>query len=275
MDKPIVTVEQIKKDLRDLGVKKGDIVMLHASLSQIGYVEGGADAVLDAVLDVLGEEGTLMVPTFTYSYDLREGAEAFDKTSTPSCGNGILADTLWQRKEAFRSDHPAYSVAAVGTQAEEMTGGHPMEQPVGEGSPLHRLVEKGGYVLLLGVGQDRNTLVHTAECLAGAGYTHIPYKESWGRNVRVKTPEGEKIIPQTEFSGCSFEFNVLEPLLQQKGRVKLGLVGQAESQLVLAKDLVQTVLEALKEKPDILLCEREDCEACKNRRNYLKKHRKV
>jgi len=268
----MVTTEQIEADLQALGLKHGDIVMMHAAMSKIGRVEGGPQAVLEAILEVLGPDGTLMVPTFSYSYDKRDVAEAFDKRTTPSCNNGVLADTLWKRPDAYRSDHAAYSVAAVGARAAEMTQDHPIEQPVGEGSPLHRLLQAGGHVLLLGVGQDKNTLVHTAEALSGVGYTVVPFKESWGRSLRIKTAEGEILVPQREFSGCSYGFPVLEPVLQQKGLMKPGRVGQAACQFFRAQDLVNTVLEVLQQKPDVLLCHREECEACTNRRRYLKEH---
>ncbi len=249
--------------------------MIHAALSKVGWVEGGPGAVLDAILEVLGPEGTLMAPTFSYSYDKRDVAEAFDKRTTPACNNGILADALWKRPDARRSDHPAYSVAAVGARADEMTRDHPIEQPVGEGSPLHRLVQNNGHVLLLGVGQDKNTLVHTAEALSGVGYTVVPFKESWGRNVRVKTPRGEILLPQREFSGCSFGFPVLEPVLKQKGVLRTGLVGQATCQFFRAQDLVNTVVEVLQQQPDFLLCHRLECEACVNRRLYLKEQGRI
>jgi aminoglycoside 3-N-acetyltransferase len=249
--------------------------MMHAAMSRVGWVEGGPRAVLEAILEVLGPDGTLMVPTFSYSYDKRDVAEAFDKHSTPSCNNGVLADTLWKRPDAYRSDHPAYSVAAVGARAEEMTRNHPIEQPVGEGSPLHRLVLAGGHALLLGVGQDKNTLVHTAEALSGVGYTVVPFKESWGRSVRVKTAKGEILVPQREFSGCSYGFPVLEPVLQHKGLMVTGLVGQAACQFFKARDLVNTVFEVLEKQPDFLLCRRPECEACTNRRRYLTEHGKI
>jgi aminoglycoside 3-N-acetyltransferase len=268
----VVTIDQLKADLRALGLTSGSIVMMHAAMSKIGRVEAGPGAVLEAILEVLGPGGTLMVPTFSYSYDKRDVAEAFDKRATPSCNNGILADILWKRPDAQRSDHPAYSVAAVGARAEEVTRDHPIAQPVGEGSPLHRLVQADGHVLLLGVGQDKNTLVHTAEALSGVGYTVVPFKESWGRNVRVKTPQGEILVPQREFSGCSLGFPVLEPVLSAKGFLKTGLVGQAACQFFRGRDLVSTVLEVLRKQPDFLLCRRPECEACTNRRRYLKEH---
>ncbi len=266
---------QIKTDLRSLGLKSGSIVMMHAAMSKIGWIEGSAPTVLDAILEILGPEGTLMVPTFSYSYDKRDLAQAFDKRTTPSCNNGMLADTLWKRPDAHRSDHPAYSVAAVGARAGEMIRNHPIEQPVGEGSPLHRLVQQDGYVLLLGVGQEKNSLVHTAEALCGVGYTVVPFKESWGRNVRVKTAQGEVLIPQKEFSGCSLGFPVLEPVLREKGVLRTGLVGEAASQFFRAQDLVSTVFELLRKQPDFLLCHRPECEACTNRRRYLKEHGRI
>jgi aminoglycoside 3-N-acetyltransferase len=271
----MVTTEQIQGDLEVLGLKHGDIVMMHAAMSKIGRVEGGPKAVLEAILAVLGPEGTLMVPTFSYSYDKRDGAEAFDKRTTPSCNNGVLADTLWKRPDAHRSDHPAYSVAALGAQAREMTENHPIEHPVGENSPLHRLVQKGGHGLLLGVGQNRNTLVHTAEALSDVGYDVIPFKEGWGRAVRVKTPDGEIHVPQQEFSGCSYGFTVLDAVLKEKGVVRTGPVGNADCQFFSARELVDAVLEVLQRQPDVLLCQREECEACTKRRRYLMEHGRI
>jgi len=270
MNMKSITIERIENDLRNIGVKKDDTIMLQSSLKSVGLVEGGADAVIDALLHVIGEGGTLMVPTFTYSYAGKEDAVVFDKKSTPVCNTGIISETLRKRKEAERSSHPAYSFAAIGKNAKALTSDHPIGSPLGIGSPLHRLAEMNGKILLLGVGQNRNSLIHTAEAAAGMIYQCVPFRESWGRAVRVLNSEGVvEIIDQKQFPGCSYHFGIIEEVLQSKGILRYGKAGNAATQFMNAKDVIIQVVELLKKKPDYLLCGRPECECCTNRKKLL------
>uniref|UniRef100_A0AAU2A267 AAC(3) family N-acetyltransferase n=1 Tax=Streptomyces sp. NBC_00093 TaxID=2975649 RepID=A0AAU2A267_9ACTN len=167
-------------DLETLGVRAGATLLVHASLRRVGT---GADTVLGALLDVLGPDGTLVVPAFTASnsdtspayrestrgltghqiLDYHASMPPFDPLRTPSHGMGQLAEAVRCRPGAVRSAHPQTSFAAVGSQAAELLAGHDEECHLGERSPLGRLYAAGAQVLLVGVGYEVCSTFHLAE----------------------------------------------------------------------------------------------------------------
>ncbi len=174
------TVERLISDLRTLGLREGDTVLVHSSLSSIGYVSGGAHAVVLALLEVIGEAGTLVVPT--HSGDLsdprhwqnppvpefwlptiRASMPAFDTRLTPLRNMGAIPEVVRHVPGALRSAHPAVSFCAVGPNARFIVEGHGLEFGFDESSPLARLYDLDAMILLLGVGHDRNTSLHLAE----------------------------------------------------------------------------------------------------------------
>jgi len=158
-----LTKRQIVEDLRKLGVKQGDSLMVHSALSALGLVRGGADTVIDALLEAVGSEGNVAMPLMT-------GNGVFKIEESPS-NVGVVTEVFRQRKETVRSLHPSHSVGIQGKDAQWLVKDH-VKQPTayGKGTPYHKLVELGGKVLLLGVDQDRNTTLHTIESLAGVPY---------------------------------------------------------------------------------------------------------
>lgn len=178
-----VTKQDIVEGLRTAGVDKGQHIIVHASLKSFGFVVGGAEVIVEAVLDVVGPEGTVITPAQTwknldpdigvhwdvpeaYHQMIREEWPAFNKDITPSIGMGRVAEAVRVWPKSFRSNHPARSFAAVGSQAEYLTENHDLRNIFGEDSPLDRLYRLGGKVLLLGVGYDKNTSIHLAETKA-------------------------------------------------------------------------------------------------------------
>lgn len=167
-------------DLRALGVRPGAVVLVHASLRRVG---AAPEAVLAVLLEVLGPEGTLVVPTFTAGNSdtspayrerihgmterqissYRAGMPPFEAARTPSQGMGRLAEAVRCHGEAARSAHPQTSFAAVGARARELTGMHDEECHLGERSPLARLYQAGAQVLLMGVGFEVCSAFHLAE----------------------------------------------------------------------------------------------------------------
>ena len=165
-DGPLVTFGDIAGVLRQVQVGCGAVVYVHSSLSSVGYVPGGADTVIDAFLDVVGPEGTLCVPTIVYAG--RGPRPPFDVARSPS-EVGRITETLRLRPEARRSDNPTHSVAAIGRQAEEITGGHgggegrpsPWgELAFGHESPWQRFYDLDAICVLLGVDWEVNTMFH-------------------------------------------------------------------------------------------------------------------
>ena len=180
--KPI-TKDDILSALRSAGLQKGHTVMVHTSLSKIGYVCGGAQAVIEALCEAVGDEGTLMMPTQSwknldpedgvhwdveeeYRQIIRDHWPAYDKHITPTNTMGAVAEMFRSWPGAVRSDHPARSVAAWGKHAAYLVSDHDLSNIFGDGSPIGKLYELDGEVLLIGVGYDKNTSLHLADARA-------------------------------------------------------------------------------------------------------------
>ena len=148
----VVTKELLKQGFAELGIKAGMKIMVHSSLKSFGYVEGGADTVIDALMELLTPEGTLMMPSFNHEAPYFEG-DIFDVTKTATT-NGRIPDTFWRREGVSRSINPTHAFPAWGKDKERYTQDHQKTSAMGPDSPLGRLMEDGGYCLLLGVGSS-------------------------------------------------------------------------------------------------------------------------
>lgn len=182
MTPPVVTRADVSAALRRLGLAPGGTAVVHASLSAMGFVVGGAETIVRGVLDVLGPEGTLAAPAQSWrNLDPERGVHdvpevlwpairahwpPFDPDVTPSIGMGAVAEAVRTWPGARRSDHPARSWAAVGARAEAVTARHDLEDVHGDASPLGGLEHLGATILLLGVGYDKCTALHLAETRA-------------------------------------------------------------------------------------------------------------
>ena len=237
----VMTKEMIAAGLRDMGLVRGDKVLMHSSLISLGRVEGGPDAVIDAFLDVLGAEGTLIVPVF--------GAL------------GILTETLKKRPGAVISPCPRGTVAALGADAENICRDHwKADTAHGENTPYTRLAEMGGYVCLLGCDQDRNTSLHGVEALL-----ELPYlSDTTGSFV---TPEGESVTKTWKYyPGPHRDFIGLDRYYREAGVLKISRIGNAQVRLIKAKDLFDIGLAIGKDDPAFVLCDNPACADCVRQR---------
>lgn len=179
-ERSLVLKDDIVRGLKAAGLGRGRAVFAHGSLKRFGFVMGGAETVVRALLEVIGPEGTLMMPSQTWKNldpstgvhweepeswwpAIRDHWPAFDPAVTPSIGMGAIAETLRTWPGSRRSGHPARSVSAVGKHAEYLTERHDLSDIFGDDSPVGRLYALNGQVLLLGVGYDKNTSIHLAE----------------------------------------------------------------------------------------------------------------
>lgn len=151
--------------LRRLGVQKDSVIIVHSSLKSFGYMEGGAEAVVDAILETV-TEGTVIFPSFNHGAPYEKG-EVFDIRSTPTT-NGAIPEAFRKRPGVKRSMNPTHAFAVYGKDAEEIASAHEKAQAVGAGSPLDYLYKHDGCVLLLGVGYNRNTFHHYVETMTNA-----------------------------------------------------------------------------------------------------------
>ena len=159
-----VTQSMIEAGLRELGLEDGDIVIAHSSLKSFGYVEGSADAVIDALLAVVGPRGTVCMPTLTYgNYNPENPPPPFDPDEKPGIV-GTIPEVFRKRREAIRSLHPTHSMACIGPRAEELVADHEYsESPCGPLSPWGKIADEDGYVLMIGCGTPPLTMSHGAE----------------------------------------------------------------------------------------------------------------
>jgi aminoglycoside 3-N-acetyltransferase len=243
-----VTQAGLADDLRRLGVRPGSVLLVHTSLSALGWVCGGAQAVVGALLDALGPAGTLVVPTHSNSNSepsewqnppvpeawwpvIRAEMPAFDPARTPSGWMGAVPELVRTWPGARRSDHPHYSFAALGPAAEQVTAGHELTSGLGERSPLARVHDLDGDVLLLGAGHDSNTSLHLAEYRIAN-----PRRGESGaamlRDGRREWVTWEDVI------GDEADFDRIGAAFDATGKVTVGPAGNGEARLMNQRELV-------------------------------------
>lgn len=234
-----VTQADLVAGLRDMGVETGAMLQVHSSLSQLGYVEGGAETVVDALREVVGPEGTVMVPTFNHG-----SADVYDPLTTPSA-NGAVTEALRRRPEARRSVHPTHPYAAIGKHAEDLVAGHLEVDTFSRRSPLGKLADQGGSILLLGVGMRANTAAHIGETMARVhclGFNQFP------RRVRL---EDGRVIPAWSVvwreGPCLIEWEPLETRLRSRDLIRDGRIGDGEAHLMKALDVIETTFALTQE----------------------------
>ena len=261
--KQLVTSETVSCCLREVRLPRGASVLLHSSMSSVGTVEGGPDAVIDGILDVIGAEGTLMVPTFNYWVN-----ELFDPALTPGL-TGTIPETLRRRNSAVRSLHPTHSVAAIGARAVEFTKEHENRGALRIGSPVDNLAKAGGYVVLLGVRHESNSTIHIGEAYAKPWYLGFPFSPTDPAEAKIIDRNSIKTVKIAgSQSGCSLAFNVLELPLRKHGQVVDFKVGKALCQMIPASAIIESTVALIRDKEDILLCSYGGCFFCTNARQH-------
>lgn len=251
-----VTRALIARGFRDLGLERGTALLIHSSLRSFGQVDGGADAVVDGILDALGPQGTLLVPTLTGHRDLSPENPPHVDLRTAACWTGAIPETVRKRPEAIRSTHPTHSCAAIGAHAEALTRGHEISvTPCGITSPYFRVAASGGAIAMIGCTLATCTTCHTIEELANVGY-HLQDRIAFGscidrHGARVETP-----CFLHSYEGPGRDFPVLEPLLVERGLMQIGRIGESTVRLIDAMGLIETALERLRFDPLFLTVRR-------------------
>lgn len=234
------------RDLLRLGLERGDCVLVHSSLRRVGAVEGGAETLVDAFVEVLGPGGTLVVYTqtpgnsdpsrwhATRGYTVPEEAwpqeraamPPFRPDSTPSEGVGVLSEIVRRRPGALRSTHPQSSFAALGADAAYITADHAPDCHLGEDSPLAKLEKLNAEALLLGVGYDVCTAFHLAEY-------RVPGRPRRTYSCVIADPSSgdRRWYHYEDVLLDSSPFGALGESFEATGVVRRGRVGRAEARL--------------------------------------------
>ncbi|MBN1537948.1 MAG: AAC(3) family N-acetyltransferase [Anaerolineales bacterium] len=255
----MVTFRDLVRAFRQLDINSSQPVIVHASLSSLGEVIGGARTLLGALLSVFP---SVVMPTFTYktmitpevgppdnainygsAKDANRMAEFFQPQMPADRLMGILAETLRQNNQAVRSSHPILSFAGIG--AEDIVQSQSIENPL---APIQALVETNGWAILIGVDHTVNTSIHWGERMSGRmAFTR------WALTRRG-------IVECPGFPGCSNGFQAIAPHVE-KATHRVQLV-TAEIKAVFLPALIETVQGLIAEDPTALLCDRQDCDRC-------------
>lgn len=251
-----VTVESMASDLRTLGVESGDTLLVHGSLSSLGWVCGGAPAVIDALQRVVEEDGTIVMPTHSpgnmdpddmqhppvpdsWNATIRDQMPPYRPAVTPTQGMGKIAESFRSYPNVHRSDHPQVSFAGWGADARSVTENHSLEYSLGEESPLARVYDLGGDVLFLGTTHATNTSLHLAEYRTDldlptsvqASAVCIDGEREWVHWEDIDYDDGD-------FSDCGQAFEREHP-----HAVETGTVGVGDAKLISQQDMVDFAVD--------------------------------
>lgn len=239
-----VSRDLLAADLRRLGLRRGQDLLIHCSLRQIGPLEGGATTLLDALLDVAGPEATFVVPSQTTlnsltsrdfhaavaGLDEDERARfvavmpGFDPAQTPSHGMGAFAEYLRTRPSAVRSSHPQASFAALGPQARACTSVHDLDCHLGDRSPLGWLYAADAAVLLLGVEYTACTAFHLAEYrLPQTPPVQVYHCFTAKEGRRIEHEFTAAALDDCDFAQLGTALEVITPAALRQGRVGSGI----------------------------------------------------
>jgi aminoglycoside N3'-acetyltransferase len=250
-----ISREELVRQLRSVGVEPGDVLLVHTSFRAVGPVEGGPEGLITALLEAVGAAGTLVMPSWSGEDD-----EIFDPArSETDVDLGILPRLFWKRPGAVRSDHP-HAFAALGPAAREILRDPlPLPPHIPE-SPVGRVHDLDGRILLLGVDHDADTTVHLAELVGGAPYRvpkHCTVLRD-GRPTRVEYGENDH---------CCAGFRLVGGWLRQAGSQGEGRVGHGIARTARSRDVVATVVAHLGRDPLVFLHPPEsgcpDCDAAR------------
>lgn len=244
------TVTSLSTDLRALGVPYGATVMVHSSLSSLGYVAGGAHAVVTALLEVLGTDGTLVMPTHssdlsdpaawrnppvpdTWWQTIRDEMPPFDAELTPTVEMGAIVECFRHVGGVRRSNHPTVSATALGPNSDTVVDGHGLADGLGESSPQARLYDLDGWVLLLGVTHANNTSLHLAEYRA-----EFPNKRWETHGSPVRRDGRRSWTAYDELADGSEDFEQIGDAFAETGLERLGPIAAGRGRLSRVRDIV-------------------------------------
>ena len=228
----MIATAQVRQQLRDLGICEGAVLVVHSAFSRIRPIERGPLGLMAALEEAVGPGGTIVMPSMTGDNDT-----PFDPGATSCRKLGVVPDTFWRLPGVRRSANP-HAFSAKGPAASFITADHPLHVPHGPDSPVGRVHELDGFVLLLGVGHEANTTVHLAEYLADVRYRCPKYVTV----MRDGRPTREAY---DEIDHCCQRFELVDGWLDARDLQRYGVVGHATARLVRSHAVVDVVTERL------------------------------
>jgi aminoglycoside 3-N-acetyltransferase len=265
MHSDIVTKEKIVGDFRNLGIGRGDNIALGVSYKSIGKVIGGPSGFVETLLDVVGPDGTILIPTFTKMYPIslvrRHLVPVFIKNETPS-NDGIISELIRTNPRAIRSRHPTNSYSSIGFKAEYLLADHDSEK--GSYSPYSRLAEIKGKILIIGINHNFVGIRHEAQNKAGL-LSIVPPR--FGA-LYLDEHNSVKVFVRRDLGGCVKRLPEMINDMQQAHIVTEGFVGHAKTVVAPARECLQLMTNLLVNSPENYLCDAPSCAWCR----YIEKH---
>lgn len=248
-----ITKLQLINDLKKIGIKEGDSLLVHCSLSKIGFVNGGPKTVVDALMEVLGKTGTLLFPTFAAAGRNKTHMEEhpfFDIKNTPS-QMGVITEYFRKLPNVYRSFHPTDSISAIGPLAEYYTNTHFGQiTPYNEFSPFRKLCEKNGKILMLGTTLNGAcTNLHTLEDAVDFKYPVYDNKIFEVKMIDANEVESsmKTKVHNPEYS-AKRNCDALKPMFEKEDVLKNGMIAEANSMLIDANKMLEVMIKNYNEK---------------------------
>lgn len=250
------TKKTLKEDFQKIGIQQGDIVCVHASMSQIGWIVGREIAVIEALIETVGQEGTIVMPSFTgensqpelwqcppvpshWTSVIKEDMLPFDCWKTPTREMGRIAEAFWHYPQVFRSNHPQVSMSAYGALAKVITENHQLSPGFGKNSPLQRLYDFNARVLLLGVDYNRCTCLHLAEV-----WQEHP---QWYKNGACLYENDQPVWKEyLEIAYDDSDFMMIGKEYEKSYPTKIGTVGLAKTRYLSVRSLCDFAYQWIK-----------------------------
>lgn len=246
--------KQIARDARELGVRPGSVLLVHSSFKSMNTPGLQPQDVIDGLLEALGENGTLVLPSLSYESVGPRASMTFDVRNTPSCVGFLPEYFRTQVPGVRRSMCPTHSCCAIGYYRDAVVGGHQLDDtPAGPNSPFHRVMELDGSILFLGCGDNCNTSMHAVEELSRPDYlfgdcvTYTMIKED-GTSY-------EQPCYRHDFRGVEQNYRRLEELLV-KDELRKGNILQAHCDLIRAVPMWEKADAAYRKEPHFFVIDR-------------------
>lgn len=271
-----ITKDMFVESLKKIGIKKGDVLLVHSGLSYMGHITGGAETVLDALIEAVGDEGTILLPAFTRPYIGFEGYvnrareyRPFAPEFSDNINTGAIPKALLHREGTKRSAHATHSWCGVGKMADYCLSEQGcLDGPTSKGSPLEKAWELGGKVLFIGSDIHSNTFLHYLEDKAGAPYlgsATIKIKDADG-NLRTATITNHLPGHRSFYGYTPREGKFYKEAFAKGLEVKVEALGMGRLQLMDLRQLHDIGMEMFSEDPLATLCDSPDCKFCQKYR---------
>jgi len=259
MGERVHTKEKLLKNLLDLGVKKGDLLNVKCSLRSIGKIEGGAETLVAALVEAIGEEGTIVTDSFVSVYTQGKSQKMGVSSENSPSYAGALANAMLKHPSVYRSSHPIQKFAAIGAAAKELTDNHD------ENSYAYDILR------VMAHRNGKNLKIGSDVKVVGVGTTHVAagimgfkqYRPVVGRHFI--NSEGEKKFFPIDWSGlCAGGLIKFIPFYEENGNIlHKGMVGNSEAKITSMEGTLKTELEIFKKDPAFFMCKDPNCVGCR------------